>query len=197
MQENIYILVTQTGTNISKILKLFTRKPYNHVSISCDPNLQEMYSFCRNTPEKPLPATFNKEIVGEGTFGKFSNIPCEIYKIPVSGRQKNLITKNLEHFKNNREYYSYNLIGLGLIFLHIAYNRKNKFVCSQFVSHILEKSEVDLDFSKPSCLLTPEDFRHVDSAELIYKGELNAFYKMKNRHSETFAIPAEQTFHSA
>lgn len=197
MQESIYVIVMQTGTNIAKMLKLFSRKPYNHVSIACDPYLREMYSFCRNNPGRPLPASFNKEVVGQGTLGKFSNIPCEIYRIPVSEYQKNFVSENLEYFKNNRDYYSYNCIGLGLIFLNIAYQRKNKFVCSQFVSHLLEKSEVEIKMPKPSSLMTPEDFRHLDSAELVYRGELNEYFRSKDVSSNDFPVPAEQPSHTA
>ena len=102
MSCHIYISVCQTGTNIAKILKIFTRKPYNHVSVFSDPTHGEMYSFCRNKPSRPLPATFNKEIVGKGTLGKFSFIPCEIYKLDVTEEQKECFEKNLEFFKNNR-----------------------------------------------------------------------------------------------
>ncbi|MGN1481462.1 hypothetical protein [Porcipelethomonas sp.] len=176
MSSYIYILVCQTGTKVAKILKMFTRKPYNHVSVSADPCLDEMYSFCRNNPSRPLPATFNREVVGKGTLGKFNNIPCEVYRLPVTKKQKQLFENNIEYFKNNREYFSYNCIGLGLIFFHIAYKRKNKFVCSQFVGYIMEKSGIKLDIPKPFCLYTPEDFRHIGFAKLVYQGELNKFY---------------------
>lgn len=53
MQDYIYVLVSRTGTNIAKIIRFFTRKPYNHASISADSNLHEMYSFCRNSPSAP------------------------------------------------------------------------------------------------------------------------------------------------
>ena len=186
MSCHIYISVCQTGTNIAKILKIFTRKPYNHVSVFSDPTHGEMYSFCRNKPSRPLPATFNKEIVGKGTLGKFSFIPCEIYKLDVTEEQKECFEKNLEFFKNNRDCFSYNCIGLGLIFLHIAFKRKNKFVCSQFVGHIMEKSGINLDIPKPVCLHTPEDFRHIKSAQLIYKGDLNKFHISEEYNSVNF-----------
>lgn len=176
----IYILVSQTGTTVAKVLKKITRKPYNHVSVAFEENLSEMYSFCRNRPERPLPATFNKEIIGEGTLGKFSFIPCELYRIPVTAEQKRLFSENLDFFKRNRECFSYNCIGLGFIFFHIAYDRKNKFVCSQFVGHILEKSGIDSGIQKPVCLQTPEDFRHMPSAELIYSGNLNNYHEYNN-----------------
>ncbi len=178
----VYVLVSQTGTTIAKILKVFTRKPYNHVSVATEENLSEMYSFCRNRPERPLPATFNKEIIGEGTLGKFDFIPCELYRIPVTEKQKNLFTENLEYFKKNREYFSYNCIGLGFIFLNIKFMsmRKNKFVCSQFVGYMLEKSEINSKIHKPIGLQTPEDFRHIKGAELIYKGNLNNYKENPN-----------------
>lgn len=181
MENNyVYILVCQTGTFIAKALKLFTRKPYNHVSVACEETLSEMYSFCRNTPERPLPATFNKEVIGEGTLGKYSFIPCELYRLPVTEKQKKLFSENLEYFKKNRECFSYNCIGLGFIFLHIAFSRKKKFVCSQFVGHILEKSGIDSNIKKPVCLQTPEDFRHIPEAELIYSGNLNNYHDCSN-----------------
>mgnify|MGYP000691307822 CR=1 FL=1 len=96
MQDYIYVLVSQTGTNIAKIIRFFTRKPYNHASISADSNLHEMYSFCRNSPSMPLPATFNQEIVGRGTLGKFSDIPCELYAIPVTRHQRLIFEHELE-----------------------------------------------------------------------------------------------------
>lgn len=173
----IYVLVSQTGTTISKILKVFTRKPYNHVSVACKEDLKEMYSFCRNNPERPLPATFNKEIIGEGTLGKFNIIPCELYRIPVTKEQKDMFFENIEYFKKNREYFSYNCIGLGFIFFNIAFRRKNKFVCSQFVGHMLEKSGINSRIHKPVCLQTPEDFRHIPGAELIYRGNLNNYHE--------------------
>ncbi len=178
MEENyVYILVSQTGTTIAKILKLFTRKPYNHVSVACEESLDEMYSFCRNRPERPLPATFNKEIIGKGTLGKFNLIPCELYRIPVTAEQKKRFSENLEYFKQNRECFSYNCIGLGFIFFNIAFKRKNKFVCSQFVGYILEKSGINSGIKKPFCLQTPEDFRHIPNAELIYRGNLNNYHE--------------------
>ena len=175
MENSVYITVCQTRTYIARFLRLVTRKPYNHVSLSTTPTLSEMYSFCRNNPWRPLPATFNKEEIGKGTFGRFSYIPCEIYRLKITNKQMQQLKQQLEYFKNNREKYSYNLIGLPLIFLHIAKNRKNKFVCSQFVAHIMEQSNIKLEISKPKSLYIPDDFRHIKSAELIYKGDLNEF----------------------
>lgn len=174
LQESIYVIVAQTGTNVARAIKFFTRKPYNHVSLSGDIGLSEMYSFCRTYPKMPLPATFNKEIIGQGTLGLYNNIPCEIYEVPVTTEQKHEFEKIMHHFSIFRNSYSYNILGLIAIFMKISWSRKNRFLCSQFVAHTFVKLGIPL--SKSPCLYTPDDFRYLPNAKLIYQGELNHWY---------------------
>ncbi|MDO5560756.1 MAG: hypothetical protein Q4F95_14335 [Oscillospiraceae bacterium] len=189
MSESIYITLSQTGTTVAKIIKFFTRKPYNHSSISTDLSLSEMYSFCRTYTPFPLPAGFNREIVGEGTLGLFSYIPCEIYEIPLSQLQKDKFCTILEHFKQYRDDYSYNILGFWSIPFRIHIERKNKFVCSQFVAFMI--SEAGIPLTKPVCMYSPEDLRHLPEARLIYRGELNKYYAQFTRsHAE---LPAKMS----
>ncbi len=175
MEESIYIVLTQTGTNIAKFIRFFTKKPYNHASISRNPDLSEMYSFCRNYTRTPLPATFNKENVGKGVLGLFSYIPCEIYEVKMTPDQKEKSNIILNHFIDNRKTYSFNVFGFWSIPLNLHLVRKNKFVCSQFVAYVLHKSGIKL--KKPVNLYSPDDLRHLPEAALLYKGELNNYHK--------------------
>ncbi len=43
-------MLTFTGTILSRVVKLYTKKEYSHVSIALDENLEEMYSFGRLNP---------------------------------------------------------------------------------------------------------------------------------------------------
>ena len=45
--KKIYIILTFTGTALSRIIKLTTRVEFAHVSIALDEELKEMYSFGR------------------------------------------------------------------------------------------------------------------------------------------------------
>lgn len=174
MQDYIYLIVAQTGTRPARLFKFITKKPYNHVSLSGDINLSEMYSFCRTYCPFPIPATFNQEIVGQGTLGKYGSIPCEIYRIPVTHKQKEIYEDIIQHFSQYRNIYSYNILGLVAVYLNIEWNRKKNFLCSQFVAYTIEK--MGLQLQKPFCLYTPDDFRGFPGATLIYEGELNSFY---------------------
>lgn len=183
MDEYIYLIIAQTGTVPARFFRFFTRKPYNHVSLSGDINLSEMYSFCRTYRPFPLPATFNREIVGEGTLGQFDFIPCEIYRIPVTTQQKQMYNQVIQHFVRNRRIYSYNLLGLLAVYLNVEWKRERSFVCSQFVAYTMDKIGIHLE--KPFCLYKPDDFRSFPNATLIYSGELNKFYNMHSQITTT------------
>ncbi len=168
--------MAQTGTRPARFFRFMTKKPFNHVSLSADESLSEMYSFCRTYRRFPLPATFNKETVGQGTLGCYGTIPCEIYKIQVTHEQKAEYERIIRHFSDNRNVYSYNILGLLAVYLDIEWKRKKNFLCSQFVAYTMDKIGIQLE--KPFCLYKPDDFRSFPGATLVYSGELNSFYKI-------------------
>ena len=183
-KRSVYVVVTRTGTGVAKIIRVISRMPYSHVSLSADPALHELYSFCRNYTRIPLPATFNTEQIGEGTLGKFPVIPCEIYEIPLTEVQYTHFEKMIEHFQECRKFYSYSIIGLLRVRLQIESELHNKFVYSQFVAYVLEECGVTLD--KPPCLYSPDDLRYLPDAKLIYRGELNQYYQEQNENALSY-----------
>ncbi|MBQ1339971.1 MAG: hypothetical protein IIY35_05045 [Ruminococcus sp.] len=181
MEDYIYIIMAQTGTRPARFFRFVTKKPFNHVSLSADIDLSEMYSFCRTYRRFPLPATFNQEIVGKGTLGCFGSIPCEVYRLPVTHEQKEEYYRVIRHFSDNRNIYSYNILGLLTVYLNIEWNRQKNFLCSQFVAYTMDKIGIPLE--KPFCLYTPDDFRNFPGAVLVYSGELNDFYNIRRSKS--------------
>lgn len=170
----IYIILTQSGTNISKTIKLFTNAPFNHSSITDDSGLKRMFSFARFHRHLPLPAGFMHEKINEGVFGMYNTVPCEIYAIPISKIQHGRFLKLISHFKEQTHLYSYNLLGLITMPLGIPFRRRRRFVCSQFVAFILKHAGI-ADFKKDISLITPEDLRYVSDAKLIFSGNFKEF----------------------
>ena len=162
---NIYILLTDTGTWFSRMIKLYTKAPYNHASISIDENLEELYSFGRKVYYNPLSAGFIKERMDQGVFFYKKNTKCLIYKIEVSEKQYNQFTKNIAQFKCFKDQYRYNLLGVMAIAVNKRLIRENAFTCSQFVA---------------SMLVTPEDITKIPQLTLIYEGKLRDYYQDKN-----------------
>lgn len=181
-RRSVYVVVTRTGTSVARVIRIFSRMPYSHVSLSRDASLHQLYSFCRNYKPIPLPATFNTEMIGEGTLGAFDVIPCEIYEVPVTDAQYEHFEHLIEHFLECRKRYSYSIMGLLRVKLQIESKLKYKFVCSQFVAYVLKECGVKLN--KPPCLYSPDDLRYLPDAKLIYRGELNHYYQ---EHSNEFS----------
>lgn len=173
----IYVVLSSTDTNIARAIRVLTRMPYSHASVTDDPSLHRLYSFCRNYSMIPLPATFNTEFIGEGTFGRFENIPCEIYEILLSEADYQQFQLIIAHFKDCRKDFSYSLMGLLRVKMQIEKELRTKFVCSQFVAYVLDRCSVTLP--KPPSIAAPEDLRHIPEARLIYRGELNRYYQEK------------------
>ena len=61
MKKTIYIVLTDTGTLLSKAIGMYTRKDLNHTSIAFDEQLNEMYSFGRKQRHNPFVGGFVKE----------------------------------------------------------------------------------------------------------------------------------------
>ena len=56
--KSIYIILSQSGTEVSKILKLITKERYNHASICLDSSFNEFYSIGRKYINTPIPRAF-------------------------------------------------------------------------------------------------------------------------------------------
>ena len=182
----VYVVVTSTGTGVARAIRIVTRMPYSHVSLSADASLHQLYSFCRNYKPLPLPATFNTELIGEGTLGKFAEIPCEIYEVPLTEEQYLHFQALITHFVSCRKMYSYSILGLFYVKMQKFHELQRKFVCSQFVAYVLDECGVTLD--KPPCLYSPDDLRYLPDARLIYRGELNRYYHESNENA-SFSMP--------
>ena len=123
----IYIVISQTGTIVSQILQIITKDKYNHVSISLNRELTQMYSFGRLHAYFPLPGGFINESIHEKLFACHPNTELLVIEVPVSKKQKERITALLTNMENNRQMYSYNLIGLLLAGVKYAIKSHNKY----------------------------------------------------------------------
>ena len=170
--ERIYIVLSFTGTWLSKAVKIYTRKEFSHVSIALDKDLDYMYSFGRINVNNPFSGGFVHEVQNEGVFKKFYNTKSFIYSIEVNAQQYKKIKKCIKEFNLSKESYRFNIIGLIGAGLNIKVKRHNKFYCAEFVKYVLDKSGVDLGLPEA---VKPQDFREVKNYDFIYNGKLNEY----------------------
>lgn len=167
----IYVLLTDTGTLFTRTIKWFTGAPYNHVSLSLDAQLNELYSFGRLRAKNPWIAGFIKEDVYEGTFRHFPNTACLLLRLPVTNEQRSNAIQVTQSFLQRKKAYRYNLLGLFGVLFNVHIKNHNAYFCSQFVSEALSQSGLSL-WNRPSALVTPNDFLHHEQFEKVYEGLL-------------------------
>ncbi|GAA0494232.1 hypothetical protein GCM10008986_20960 [Salinibacillus aidingensis] len=170
----VYIVLTKTGTIFSQTIRLYTKEPYNHVSLSLDKELTELYSFGRKKAYNPLRAGFVKENVKHGIYARFPDTTCEIFELEVSDRQKEKMRKVIRHFQLNQHNYRYNLLGIATIPFGKSLERKYAYFCSQFVATVLNMAGIRL-WEKPLGLITPGEYRTARLLKKVYEGPLSIY----------------------
>ena len=170
--KKVYIVLTNTGTFLSRIVNVYTRKEFSHVSISLDENLNYMYSFGRLNAYNPFIGGFVHESPKYGTFKRFKNTKAKIYSIEVDDRVYNEILRNIKKIEMEKNTYKFNIIGLFAVALHLRIKRKKSFYCAEFVKYVLDKTDLELDLPD---IIKPMDFTRMDGLSLIYSGKLLNF----------------------
>ena len=174
--KKIYIVLTFTGTILSRVVHIYTKQEFCHSSLSLDKDLNEMYSFGRYWAYNPFIGGFVKEEVDSGTFKRFHNTEAAIYALEVSDWQYKLIKREIRRMKKSKGEYSFNFLGLCAIAFQKRIKRKNKYYCSEFVKHSLDTGNIDNNLPD---MVRPQDFENIDNVELIYKGKLKDFKRVE------------------
>lgn len=178
--KQLYIVITQTGTLLSRILRYITGAEYNHASISLSRDLERMYSFGRRYPYNPFWGGFVIESPHTGTFKRFSDTRAIVLRVTVNEAQHAELGNMLEDMWKRRKKYHYNFVGLCLAYFHIEWKRANHFYCSEFVGEILIKGRVVGVENLPSSIIQPIHFLQLPHTQL-YCGKLCEYEWQENR----------------
>lgn len=168
----IYIVLTYTGTFISKAVKIRTGKQYSHVSISLDKDLNQMYSFGRIYAITPLIAGFVQESPKYGTFKRFSNTDAKIYSLDVDDKTYNQIKASIEKFNSTKGNYKFNFIGLVAAALNVKVSRDNYFYCAEFIKYLFDNSDIGIELPD---VVKPDDFNKIKGSRIVYTGKLSEY----------------------
>ncbi|MGM9642904.1 MAG: hypothetical protein ACI3XI_06815 [Eubacteriales bacterium] len=176
MSKNIYIVVSQTGTILSRILRVITHAEYCHASISLDERLEEMYSFGRVNPYNPFWGGYVRESPDYGTFRRFKHSRCVLLKFTVDDEKYEQIKRRLEDMYTHKDEYGYNYIGLCLAAFKKNHTTPHRFYCSEFVHYIFSEYLI-YDKSALPKIVQPIDFYRTFGDRTVYKGMISDFKK--------------------
>ncbi len=161
--ENIYIILSNTGSPASEIISTFTGKQYNHASLSFDPELKTVISY--NGGERVYPPGLNYEMLD--FFNKKEDASILVYKLFCTREQKRKIYDKVQEI--NRDGSAYNLMGLVLKYSH----KPNIMFCSQFVYKMLTFAGIAYIDKRDG------EVKPTDLIEMDYYRKLQFMYEMK------------------
>ncbi|MBQ6498216.1 MAG: hypothetical protein IJI58_05820 [Bacilli bacterium] len=170
--KKVYIVLTYTGTILSKLVKGYTNDDYAHVSIALDKELKEMYSFGRLNPYIPFIGGFVHESVDRGTFKRFYKTKTKIYSLEVNEEQFIKICNIIKEFNENRHSYKFNVLGLFFAAINLNIKREKCFYCAEFVKYVLDNSSLEVNLPD---VVRPNDFNYLKNAKEIYTGILKQY----------------------
>lgn len=178
--KKIYIILTHTGTTLSKIIKKYTKDEFSHVSIALDVKLENMYSFGRLKPYNPFIGGFVHEYINKGTYKRFYNTKAKIYSLEIDELQYYKLKRIINdiEIENEKERYKFNILGLLAVGFNKKISIKRSFYCAEFVKYVMEKSGININLPD---IIKPEDFKKIDGLKLIYAGLLGK-YKCKKEN---------------
>ncbi|MFE5317967.1 hypothetical protein ACFQ88_04555 [Paenibacillus sp. NPDC056579] len=183
---SIYVLLTDTGTLFTRLIRCFTGVEMNHASIAMDRELKEVYSFGRKQQNNPWIGGFVREDMTSRMFGQAT---CAVYRCTVSKAVYERIRSRIREIERNEHRYKYNFLGLFGVLLNMRIHRENAYFCSQFVASVLDESGVDIS-TKPACLVTPADIERAQPLREVYRGCLQKYLHKSSKHLSGQTLPA-------
>lgn len=170
--KTIYLVLTHTGTTLSRIIKQFTKDEFSHISISLDAELNQMYSFGRKKAYNPFIGGFVHENINKGIYERFNYTNSKIYSLDITDEQYNKIFDNIKQFELNKDIYSFNIIGL----IAAGFNKKirigKSFYCAEFIRYLLERADIHTGLPDP---VKPENFKNIEGIKEVYVGILQKY----------------------
>jgi hypothetical protein len=175
--KEVYIMLTQVGTIVSKSIKFYTKAKYNHVSIGVDPELKVFYSFARRVRYFPVIGGFITETVNEGMFKYYPDTECAIYAIPVDDADYERVCFYIEKFKQNPLRYHYNFLGLFGVLFNKPFSSEYRNTCAEFVAKVLHEAGI-YTFDKHFSLVRPDEIPHIPRLRKLYEGRMTELGSM-------------------
>ncbi|SFC40971.1 hypothetical protein SAMN04488102_10676 [Alkalibacterium subtropicum] len=167
----VYLIETKNQTVLSHGIRLFSKQPYNHLSIALEASLSRVYSFGRRHPSNPLIAGFARE---DFSHPFYSQSLGRVYALSVSDEEWQTIALQLDFFETHPLDWHYNLLGLVPAYFHYSWERSDHFFCSEFVATLLQAAGILSPYMQPN-LMHPRDVIDAVHPVCIYDGHLQEY----------------------
>ena len=170
----VYILITRTPTFVGKVIRRVLDNKYNHMSISLDKDLTEVYSFGRKSVKNFMDGGPTKESYHTLSVGTGETVDLCVFKIPVTKMQYERLKTFIDNVFEDADGYIYNFAdALGRVFRRKI--RVNKcYTCIEFCSEALEYAKIEIG-KKLYNVSNLDEVRKILKRYIAYEGRYRAY----------------------
>lgn len=169
MKKYIYVMLSSTGTNFAKIIRLFGRQTYNHAAVSLDDGMERIYAFARPRHSSVFLGHLVRESLERYTLRRAEPVPVVILKIPVSEEGYTWVRQRIVQMLDNPEY-MYNLFSVLTWPLFRGFAVDRAYTCIEFVARLLQHCGYLQE--EASCHYRPDDLAAELSQYIVYVGDV-------------------------
>ena len=144
---DLYVVISSTPNRIGHFIRRITGQPYNHASISFDPDLKTMFTFARSYYRTPFYGGFVIETPSRYCINGV-NATIEVYRIAIPEDNYQTLKSHIDSMCHNQKKYLYNHLAALVFPLGIRIPAKDAFVCVEFCVDSLHKAGIDVDPTK-------------------------------------------------
>ncbi|MGY3778528.1 hypothetical protein [Isobaculum melis] len=171
--KKIYIVLTKTNSQFGRLIRCYTKRPYNHASISLDSDLEMVFSFGRKNPTNPFKAGFVQEQLRNNPF--FKNSVTAIMSVEVTEAQYQSLENRMQHMFHQKENYYYSIRSVvSVMFSKNFTEGENGYICSTFVADMLKTLNIEVS-GKPVYTIKPYDFIEAPTLTMEFQGSLEEY----------------------
>ena len=189
----IYIAFLVTNTNLGKMIRLFTRNQYSHVTIAFDHDLSKMYSFARYHVNSPISGGFVTE-QPDRYLSDNNDVMVKICRLPVVEKEYKRIQHEISYFDENKEEMIYNTLNAVLSLSKKRLEMKNTYTCLEFITYLLRYPNMldirELERRLEQYVVYNGSFRDIAKWEQSYTDEDDYF---RRRH--VIRVVLETAYH--
>lgn len=132
----LYLMISQTGTGIGRMIRAVSRYPYNHVALSLDPDMKQWVSFARYAEDIPLYGGFITEPV-ERYLAVSQGVQVRIFRLEIEESQARRLEALFAQAGNRDFRLIYNTYDAVLSVLGWKLSIPNAYTCLSFACAVL------------------------------------------------------------
>jgi len=170
----LYLMVSRTDTQIGRIIRVFSRYPYNHVSLSIDPTLREWVSFGRFRRDTPLYAGFIRETV-ERYLSNDGDTPIRLFRLEISPHKYLRLQQLFARAGYGDTKLIYNLYDAVASSIHLKIPISGAYTCLSFANYVLG-----------SRYMTIQDLCEDLRPHMIYEGPLSSLVPDTGKRTDRY-----------